>query len=334
MLTKFFVYETIARIYIAGTDELQQRFRILKLSRGSTGTIQSHCDEIEYGAVEFQQLLLALHDGNAGGCKMVSEARGIVGTIRLLSTVFLVLVKQASCVGELGTHQVFRADALDFFPLTLPDVDGEDPATLDEGTDSASYRSADEAVVEAKYEALLRGIEAKDFIFSYTFALHLRIQHTFSGPASPYSKRTAGKPEEVAQDALLYVWNSYLLDQMDGGSSRAAVQESRCGGAAALLSSGFGLGLVCGSFHQRRVSLLGLPLCLTLLSRRSSEFAGTRFRKRGVNSAGFVANEVETEQIVHIETTINSSLGYRYTSFVQLRGSIPLFWTQKGTKTD
>lgn len=336
VLTKFFIYETIARVYIVGTDELQQRFRILKLGHSSAGTLQAHCDRTEYGAVEFQRLLLALHEGNAGGCKMVSEARGVVGTIRLLSTVFLVLVKQASCVGELGSHQVFRAEALDFFPLTHPDVGGERPVTLDDTEDidtTIRHQSADEADVEAKYEALLRGIEAKDFIFSYTYALHLRMQHSFSGPASPYSRRTAGKPEEVAQDALLYVWNSYMLDQMDGGVS-AATLEGRGGGAAVLLSSGFGLGLVCGSFHQRRVSLLGLPLCLTLLSRRSSEFAGTRFRKRGVNSAGFVANEVETEQIIHIENTLNSSLGYRYTSFVQLRGSIPLFWTQKGTKTD
>jgi len=337
VLTKFFVYETIARVYIVGTDEMQQRFRILKLGRSSADTMQSTCDGTEYGAVEFQQLLLALHEGNAGGCQMVSEARGIVGTIRLLSTVFLVLVKQASCVGELGPHQVFRAEALDFLPLTRPDVAGEERTLSPDETPGIDtnlrYQSAAEAAVEAKYEALLRGIEAKDFIFSYSYALHLRMQHTFSGPASPYSQRTAGKPEEVAQDALLYVWNSYMLDQMDGGVT-PSTPDGYCGGASALLSSGFGLALVCGSFHQRRVSLLGTPLCLTLLSRRSSEFAGTRFRKRGVNSAGFVANEVETEQIVHVESTLDSSLGYRYTSFVQLRGSIPLFWTQKGTKTD
>lgn len=198
------------------------------------------------------------------------------------------------------------------------------------------YQSTAEARTEAKYEALLRGIDAKDFIFSYckrpsslppaslslretwdtshrllmipAYALHLRLQHSFSGPASPYSKRTAGKPEEVAQDALLYVWNSYMLDQLDGGVS-PATPTGHCGGASGLLSAGFGLALICGSFHQRRVSLLGKPLCLTLLSRRSSEFAGTRFRKRGINAAGNVANEVETEQIVHMETTQDSSLG-------------------------
>ena len=32
-LTKFFVYETVARVYIVGTDNHQQRFRLLKIDR-------------------------------------------------------------------------------------------------------------------------------------------------------------------------------------------------------------------------------------------------------------------------------------------------------------
>jgi hypothetical protein len=47
-----------------------------------------------------------------------------------------------------------------------------------------------------------------------------------------------------------------------------------------------------------QVSVFGRALTLTLLARRSRHFAGTRFRKRGLSSQGFVANEVETEQIV------------------------------------
>ena len=42
---------------------------------------------------------------------------------------------------------------------------------------------------------------------------------------------------------------------------------------------------------------------------------------------GFVANDVETEQIVHDASTLSFQNG-GYTSFVQLRGSVPLFWSQ------
>jgi hypothetical protein len=37
---------------------------------------------------------------------------------------------------------------------------------------------------------------------------------------------------------------------------------------------------------------------ITLIARRSRYYAGVRYLKRGVNDAGNVANEVETEQIV------------------------------------
>ena len=59
-----------------------------------------------------------------------------------------------------------------------------------------------------------------------------------------------------------------------------------------------------------------------IISRLSSERAGTRFETRGVNDDGHVANFVETEQLVTLESSS--------TSFVQIRGSVPLFWEQPG----
>lgn len=77
---------------------------------------------------------------------------------------------------------------------------------------------------------------------------------------------------------------------------------------------------------------MGRKIVLTLIARRSRHFAGARFLKRGVNDQGFVANDVETEQIVY-----DASLsGFRcfpskFSSFLQHRGSIPLFWSQDMT---
>ena len=42
------------------------------------------------------------------------------------------------------------------------------------------------------------------------------------------------------------------------------------------------------------MSIFGRVLTVTLVARRSREFAGTRFKKRGLNDQGRVANEVET----------------------------------------
>ncbi|KAK5967722.1 Synaptojanin-1 [Trichostrongylus colubriformis] len=61
---------------------------------------------------------------------------------------------------------------------------------------------------------------------------------------------------------------------------------------------------------------------VALLSRLSCERVGTRFNVRGANSLGFVANFVETEQVLVFDEG--------ECSLVQIRGSVPLFWEQPG----
>ncbi|XP_037967524.2 phosphatidylinositide phosphatase SAC2 [Plutella xylostella] len=67
---------------------------------------------------------------------------------------------------------------------------------------------------------------------------------------------------------------------------------------------------------------------LGLVSRRSRYQAGTRYNRRGIEPGGKVANYVETEQIVSI---ICSDTIHR-ASFVQVRGSVPIFWSQPEVK--
>ena len=61
---------------------------------------------------------------------------------------------------------------------------------------------------------------------------------------------------------------------------------------------------------------------LSLMSRRSWARQGPRLRVRGIDNSGDVANFVETEQIL---TNVDTK---DIASFVQVRGSIPLFWQQ------
>ncbi|QSZ33271.1 hypothetical protein DSL72_002859 [Monilinia vaccinii-corymbosi] len=64
---------------------------------------------------------------------------------------------------------------------------------------------------------------------------------------------------------------------------------------------------------------------LTLISRRSVKRAGLRYLRRGVDEDGNTANGVETEQILSDSTWAPLS---KIHSFVQIRGSIPLFFSQ------
>ncbi|KAI5783604.1 SacI homology domain-containing protein [Geopyxis carbonaria] len=61
---------------------------------------------------------------------------------------------------------------------------------------------------------------------------------------------------------------------------------------------------------------------LTLISRRSTRRAGLRYLRRGVDDHGHTANAVETEQILSTPTWDHIF------SFLQIRGSIPLYFSQ------
>jgi SacI homology domain/Inositol phosphatase len=67
------------------------------------------------------------------------------------------------------------------------------------------------------------------------------------------------------------------------------------------------------------------PFLLTLISRRSVERSGLRYLRRGIDDEGNCANSVETEQILSPSIWNDSA---RLRSFVQIRGSIPLYFSQ------
>ncbi|XP_041656456.1 synaptojanin-1 isoform X12 [Cheilinus undulatus] len=82
------------------------------------------------------------------------------------------------------------------------------------------------------------------------------------------------------------------------------------------------LRLMCGGVEIRTIYAGHKQAKACIFSRLSSERAGTRFNVRGTNDDGQVANFVETEQVIFLDD--------RVSSFIQIRGSIPLFWEQPG----
>lgn len=86
--------------------------------------------------------------------------------------------------------------------------------------------------------------------------------------------------------------------------------------------------IVKGFIDQKTFNDAGNKFSVMVIARRSRHFAGTRFLRRGINNEGHVANWVEIEQIVD---RLNYGLQANQpmiSSFVQVRGSIPFFWTQ------
>lgn len=81
---------------------------------------------------------------------------------------------------------------------------------------------------------------------------------------------------------------------------------------------------MCGSIEIRTVYAGSRQARAVIISRLSCERAGTRFNVRGCNDEGYVANFVETEQAIYLDGEV--------TSYLQTRGSVPLFWEQPGVQ--
>ena len=80
--------------------------------------------------------------------------------------------------------------------------------------------------------------------------------------------------------------------------------------------------IICGYIGMFDYSINNQQIQFILITRRSQNFAGTRYNTRGINDDGNVANYCETEQILIAGNTL--------CSFSQLRGSAPVFFDQVG----
>ncbi len=141
------------------------------------------------------------------------------------------------------------------------------------------------------------------FYFSYDFSLTLSQQLL---EALPQESATAYQWEHSEER---FFWNMSI--------------------AVPFCRAGFGRYVVAaidGFFQSHVVSMQKSALRLTLISRRSRHRGGTRFLTRGVDPSGNVANFVETEQILEL---VDQGVLY---SWVTVRGSIPVFWSQLGTE--
>ncbi|CAH8390952.1 unnamed protein product [Eruca vesicaria subsp. sativa] len=157
------------------------------------------------------------------------------------------------------------------------------------------------SLAERRYKNLLKMVDVrKNFYFSYTYHLMYTLQ-----------KNVCNSERGKIHDETMFVWNEYLTHGIRG----------------ILQNTVWTVSLVYGFFQQTKCSVSDEEFVLTVIARRSRLYAGTRYLRRGINDEGNVANEVEIEQIVIKEVPEGQKIPM--TSIVQMRGSIPLFWSQE-----
>lgn len=294
-----------------------------------------------YSQAEIQEMLDMIHDGNrlrkedhrstaveggGGGLKPIAKAYGIVGFIKFLDCYYLTLITRRAKVGSIGGNGIYTIKSTETFPIKPAESSsrvgrGEmdihaDPSSVllnmwNRGKRSVGLGLTNREIAELRYQGLYQVVDlTKNFFFSYTYDLTRSLQENFlSNTSQPF-------PPPPFKD--MFAWNYFLTRELEECTN-------------SLSSFHWQMPIIHGAFVQRKLNDYGRSLNVILLARRSRHFAGTRYLKRGVSEQGKVANDVEHEQILHDESKAVSN-GV-FSSYIQVRGSIPTFWTQESSVT-
>ena len=213
---------------------------------------------------------------------------GCAGAVRLLAGYYLVVLKSCALTGTVRGAPVYKATSFDIVPCAAPAL--------------IASLSSRQLAKENRYLRLLRASLAhhtKHLFFSPGHDLTRSVQSAAVGSAAGWA---FADPR--------FCWNRHPGDTL-----------------VSIVGSGdvspFVTPFVCGSFGVATAQTdVGYTARVTLVARTSVCRVGIRHHCRGSDSKGEVANHVETEQIVEIEGSEPLS------SFVVVRGSVPLRWSQ------
>ncbi|GAB5358073.1 hypothetical protein AAMO2058_000427600 [Amorphochlora amoebiformis] len=321
----FEIYRTSLRFYIVGIDRTGIECKLLVVDR-MTPELNIREDPTTYTRSEINGVLMMVKAGNqsTGGLMKIATAYGIIGFVRFLYGHYLILITARKKVGNFGGHAIWSVEDTAIVPLTNPCVYERAPN---------SVHNKQSRSIEARYTRLFCLIQLKqDFYFSYTYDLTRTLQYNMVnaeasiGPQDDTDAKATlnakPAPKPVRRSRGMYVWNNFLQEPL-----RDRIKDSA-----------WYLNLIHGYFEQTVCSVFGRKIALTLIARRSRLYAGTRYLKRGISNRGQVANDVEVEQIVNgfdrdpIDRATGQASAGRFSSYVQNRASIPLFWTQQGRK--
>jgi hypothetical protein len=147
-------------------------------------------------------------------------------------------------------------------------------------------------------------IDTKLFYFSYEYDLTHSLQTLLTSSMEFHSNPLWQRANPS------YFWNRHACEELVEAQAHDFI-----------------VPVINGYVASQKLILQNVEIDYVLLSRRDHRRTGTRFNTRGLNKQGHAVNFAETEQIVLQRKGTN----WVISSFVQVRGSIPLLWEQKPT---
>eukprot|EP00516_Mucochytrium_quahogii_P003421 CAMPEP_0203756672 /NCGR_PEP_ID=MMETSP0098-20131031/9906_1 /ASSEMBLY_ACC=CAM_ASM_000208 /TAXON_ID=96639 /ORGANISM=" , Strain NY0313808BC1" /LENGTH=1028 /DNA_ID=CAMNT_0050648633 /DNA_START=519 /DNA_END=3602 /DNA_ORIENTATION=- len=325
---KLRVYATASHVYVVGSTfpvSNKEGVRLLKFDKVLAASGKAFKDfvtqdEKVYSNDELSQLLsdIGLANQKTGGLNYITDAVALAGCVKFVKGYYLVLINNRVEEGKIDKHMVYSGKGNELVPLfnNVDTTNGEKVSLRKNAWSIFTGTQDPTSAMEDEFKGLFKLVDlSKSFYWSYTYDMSLSLQKNVSNKVLGASK------SPNVGDGDIFVWNHYLAQPFV-----EAIETQ--GGDQRVHNCTWIVSLIHGSFRQQRCAVFSRSLTLTLIARRSRHFAGTRYLKRGVNDDGYVANDVEIEQIVQDDMMLPSHpLGL--SSFVQVRGSIPTFWSQE-----
>ncbi|KAK9285695.1 hypothetical protein L1049_024894 [Liquidambar formosana] len=205
---------------------------------------------------------------------------GVVGMLKLLAGSYLLVIAERECIGSYLGHPIFKVSSLKTFPCDH----------------SLKNTPVEQKKMETEFSELLNVAErTSGLYFSYDVNLTLSAQrlHDLGDESKLLPLWRQADPR--------FFWNNYMLEVLIDNKVGLLPKFYLC-------------------FQNFQAAIGKNIIDVTLIARRCTRRTGTRMWRRGADSDGYVANFVESEQIIQYN-------GYT-ASFVQVRGSIPFPWEQ------
>ncbi|VDN56626.1 unnamed protein product [Dracunculus medinensis] len=281
------LYETSTRFYVIASDASRSKFYLLKIDRINPYIFTVGETEHEYSEADIIELLATVSEGSSIVYKpqaerplaaiakrkalveRLSNAFGLLGAVRFLEGYYILLVTKARVVSTIGYHSIYKI---------------EEVTMIYTGIDGAPINQT-----EQRYVKLFQSVDlSTDFYFSYSYDISRTLQENALGCQGWSDFSGMSKISSTNADQR-FIWNAFLLEPF---------RKNR-------ISERWLIEIVHGYISQQIVELPCSRLSIILIGRRSSQYAGTRYLKRGANFKGFEEN-----------------------AYVQRRGSVPLIWSQ------
>lgn len=222
----------------------------------------------------------------------VTRIAALLGSIKLKLNTYVIVANTVEVVGKLLGHTIYKVAQRAIVPVT-PDYEITD-------------------LEESDYIKLLEmQVKNATFYFSYTYDLTNSMQRN--------EKLQNFNQFNWRNCDTRFFWNHYITKDL---------RDLARAGEDPLLDK-FIQPVIYGYANFKEAALHATPITLGLITRRSRFRAGTRYFRRGIDADGHVGNFNETEQfLITWGATETDSKENQVFSFLQTRGSVPVYWAE------